>query len=104
MNHLMTGLKNQSRLCLVTRQLACFWNIGQPAGFNNLRNIFDVVFSICRRVPIHRLGYDNIGSQSASIIMTTLLINMRHMLMSASLSTYLKHACPHPFRLFYPSA
>jgi len=31
------------------------------------------------------------GVNPASIIMTTLLINMRHMLMSASLSTYLKH-------------
>ncbi|NLO82356.1 MAG: AzlC family ABC transporter permease [Clostridiales bacterium] len=31
------------------------------------------------------------GVSPASIILTTLLINMRHMLMSASLSTYLKH-------------
>ena len=80
---LMTGLKKSIPVVLGYTPIGLALEYWQPAGFNNLRNIFDVVFSICRPSQFIASAMITSGVNPASIIMTTLLINMRHMLMSA---------------------
>lgn len=44
--------------------------------------------------PIHRGGNDSRRKHGASIIITILLVNLRHLLLSAALSPYFRHLTP----------